>query len=55
MFGNSSSWRSERFRQWGLKCRSNEGARQEYMAEVKPLIENMGLIVPDPLEGRKFL
>jgi len=55
MFGNSGSWRSERFRQWCLKRRTNAEARQQYIAEVNPLIESMGLTVPDPLKGRKYL
>jgi ring-1,2-phenylacetyl-CoA epoxidase subunit PaaA len=55
MFGNSESYRSERFRYWGIKRRSNAQAREEYIAEVNPLIEKMGLQVPDPLEGRLYL
>ncbi|MEA2639355.1 MAG: ring,2-phenylacetyl-CoA epoxidase subunit PaaA [Chloroflexota bacterium] len=55
MFGNSNSYRSERFRYWRLKRRSNADARAEYMAEVNPLIEKMGLTIPDPLEGRLYL
>jgi len=55
MFGNSNSWRSERFRYWGLKRRTNAEARAEYIAEVNPLIEKAGLRVPDPLEGRLYL
>ncbi|HWP59815.1 MAG TPA: Phenylacetic acid catabolic protein [Candidatus Acidoferrales bacterium] len=55
MFGRSNSWRSERYRYWGLKRRSNEQAREDYMREVNPLIEQLGLKVPDPLQGRKYL
>jgi ring-1,2-phenylacetyl-CoA epoxidase subunit PaaA len=55
MFGKSDSYRAERYRQWGLKLRTNDEARQQYMSEVNPLIEQMGLEVPDPLAGRKFL
>lgn len=55
MFGNSNSYRSERFRYWGIKRRSNAQAREEYLAEVNPLIEKMGLQIPDPLEGRLYL
>jgi len=54
MFGNSNSWRSERFRYWGIKRRSNAEARAEYMAEVIPLMEKMGLEVPDPNQGRLY-
>jgi ring-1,2-phenylacetyl-CoA epoxidase subunit PaaA len=54
MFGNSNSYRSGRFRYWGIKQRSNEQAREEYIAEVNPLIEKMGLTIPDPNEGRLY-
>lgn len=54
MFGNSGSWRSERFREWGIKRRSNEEARALYLAEVNPLIEKMELTIPDPMEGRLY-
>jgi ring-1,2-phenylacetyl-CoA epoxidase subunit PaaA len=55
MFGNSESYRSTRFQNFGLKRRSNKQARDEYIAEVNPLITKMGLRIPDPLEGRKYL
>jgi ring-1,2-phenylacetyl-CoA epoxidase subunit PaaA len=54
MFGHSNSRRSERYRHWGLKRRTNAQARDEYIREVNPLIENMGLRVPDPMAGRQF-
>lgn len=55
MFGRSQSKRSERYVYWGLKQRSNAQAREHYINEVNPLIEQMGLEVPDPLKGRHFL
>jgi ring-1,2-phenylacetyl-CoA epoxidase subunit PaaA len=55
MFGRSDSRRAERYIHWGLKRRTNAKAREEYISEVKPLIEKMGLKVPDPLKGRKYL
>src|SRR5881296_1434484 len=54
MFGNTGSRRSERYRHWGLKRRTNAQAREEYMREVDPLIRAMGLTVPDPNVGRQF-
>jgi ring-1,2-phenylacetyl-CoA epoxidase subunit PaaA len=47
MFGRAESKRSERYRFWGLKRRSNEQARQQYIAEVNPLIVKLGLQVPE--------
>jgi ring-1,2-phenylacetyl-CoA epoxidase subunit PaaA len=55
MFGHSESKRSDRFRYWGLKRRTNAQGREDYIKEVNPLIEQMGLKVPDPLKGRKYL
>jgi len=55
MFGSATSKRAERYREWGLKRRTNEEARQQFMAEVNPLLESMGLQVPDPTKGRKYL
>ncbi len=55
MFGRSDSERSNRFYHWGLKRRSNSQARWEFIKEVGPIIQDMGLTVPDPIKGRKFL
>lgn len=55
MFGRSESRRSERYRHWGLKRRANAQARQEYIDEVKPLIQQMGLEIPDANKGRLYL
>jgi ring-1,2-phenylacetyl-CoA epoxidase subunit PaaA len=55
MFGRSDSGRSNRYCHWGLKRRSNTQARWEFKKEVDPLIINMGLSVPDPVAGRKYL
>jgi 1,2-phenylacetyl-CoA epoxidase catalytic subunit len=55
MFGRAGSRRSERYRHWGLKRRTNAQAREEYMREVDPLIRAIGLRVPDPNVGREFV
>jgi ring-1,2-phenylacetyl-CoA epoxidase subunit PaaA len=55
MFGRSESKRSERYRHWGLKRRTNAQARQDYVNEANPLIEEMGLQVPDPNKGRLYI
>lgn len=54
MFGKSDSWRDDRYLEWGIKRRTNQQAREQYAAEVTPLIEKLGLEVPDPSRGRKF-
>lgn len=55
MFGRSDSERSNRFCHWGLKRRSNSQARWEFIKEVGPMLQDMGLTVPDPIKDRKFL
>lgn len=55
MFGRSGSARTERYIEWGLKRRTNEEARRQYIAEVEPQIAALGLRVPDRLEGRQYL
>lgn len=55
MFGRSDSTRDQRYIYWGLKRRTNAQAREEFIQEVNPLIEKIGLTIPDPLEGRKYL
>lgn len=55
MFGRSDSQRSNRYCDWGLKHRSNTQARWEFKKEVDPLIQQMGLVVPDPVAGRQYL
>jgi ring-1,2-phenylacetyl-CoA epoxidase subunit PaaA len=55
MFGRSDSARDERYVHWGLKRRTNAQAREEFIQEVNPLIERIGLIVPDPVKGRQYL
>jgi ring-1,2-phenylacetyl-CoA epoxidase subunit PaaA len=55
MFGRSNSTRDQRYVYWGLKRRTNAQAREEFIQEVNPLIETIGLQIPDPLEGRQFL
>jgi ring-1,2-phenylacetyl-CoA epoxidase subunit PaaA len=55
MFGRSESTRDQRYIYWGLKRRTNAQARQEFIREVDPLIEKLGLEVPDPIQGRQYL
>ena len=55
MLGKSGSSRTERYLEWGLKRRTNEEARRQYLAEMEPKIAALGLVVPDRLLGRKYL
>jgi len=47
--------RAARYHHWGLKRRANETARREYVAEVAPLIEGLGLAVPGLSSDRHFV
>jgi ring-1,2-phenylacetyl-CoA epoxidase subunit PaaA len=55
MFGHSGSKRAERYIFWGLKRRTNEKAREDYMREVNPILTDMGLKIPDPSKGRRYI
>ncbi|OFV97554.1 MAG: hypothetical protein A3H28_12550 [Acidobacteria bacterium RIFCSPLOWO2_02_FULL_61_28] len=55
MFGVTGSKRSEEYLQWGIKKRNNEQGRTQYRAEVKKIIDQLGLQEPDPLKDRRFL
>jgi 1,2-phenylacetyl-CoA epoxidase catalytic subunit len=55
MFSGSGSKRAERSRYWGLKRRSNEQAREDYIKEVDPILAKMGLKIPDTLKGRHYV
>jgi len=55
MFGTSTGRRQWRYFEFGLKTKSNEELRQEFIAEVDPILESLGLRPPDPSVGRKFL
>lgn len=54
MFGNSKSYRSERYMHWGLKRRTNSEARALYKEEIDGLLKKMDLQIPDPNQGRLY-
>ena len=53
MFGNANSKRDHKYIKWGLKRRTNEQARQQYIAEAEPTIRGLGLVVPDTSTRRR--
>jgi ring-1,2-phenylacetyl-CoA epoxidase subunit PaaA len=55
MFGTSTGRRQWRYIEWGLKTKSNEELRNEFIAEVHSILTAVGLTVPDPLANRKFV
>ena len=55
MFGRSDSTRAPLYKTWGLKKLGNEELRLAYIGEVRPMLEGLGLEVPDERANRKFL
>lgn len=55
MFGTTHGKRQWRYIEMGLKTKTNNELREEFIAEVDPLMESLQLVVPDKLEGRRFL
>ena len=55
MSGRSASRREPLYKKWRLKRLGNEELRQAYINEVRPLLEGLGLEVPDERSNRRFL
>ena len=55
MFGRSDSKNSEVYVKWGIKAKSNEELRRQYIADTVPVLESLELDVPDHLANRRFL
>ncbi len=55
MFGSDSSRRQYDYIKWGLRKRSNKQMRDEFIIEVNDLLKKVGLPIPDPAAGRKYL
>jgi 1,2-phenylacetyl-CoA epoxidase catalytic subunit len=55
MFGKSDSKNSQKYVKWGIKAKTNKELRQQYIEDTVPLIEQLGLEVPDHEANRKFL
>lgn len=55
MFGRSDSKRQWSYIKWGLRSETNEQLRQRYIAETRPLLDGLGLDVPDDDANRLFL
>jgi ring-1,2-phenylacetyl-CoA epoxidase subunit PaaA len=55
MFGRSTSERSKLYVKWGLRQKSNEQARQDFIRATIPKLAGQGLSVPDEFANRKFV
>ncbi len=55
MFGRSTSKHSEGYVKWGIQKKGNEDLRRQYIADTRPLLEKIGIRVPDDSINRRFL
>jgi ring-1,2-phenylacetyl-CoA epoxidase subunit PaaA len=55
MFGRADSRRQDSFIRWGLRKRTNEQMRQDFIQEINPILNALGLKIPDPKANRRFL
>lgn len=55
MFGNSGSRFSEKYVKWGIRQKGNEELRQDYISDTRPMLEELGIEVPDDTANRRFL
>src|SRR6202034_4633520 len=55
MFGRSDSEFSDAYVRWGLRKLNNEELRQQYAADTRPLLEKLGITVPDDSLNRRYL
>ncbi len=55
MFGRSDSEFSGEYVRWGLRKADNETLRRQYIADTRPLIEELGIEVPADHQNRRFL
>ena len=46
-FGRSKSKNNEIYRKWGLKKRTNEEMRRDYIGRAKTMVEKLGLTLPE--------
>ena len=55
MFGRSDSTFSDAYVRWGLRKLNNEQLRRQYIADTRPLLEQLDIVVPDDRANRRFL
>jgi ring-1,2-phenylacetyl-CoA epoxidase subunit PaaA len=55
MFGRSDSDFSHEYVKWGLRQADNATLRQQYISDTRPLLEDLGIEVPDDEANRRFV
>ena len=54
-FGRTDSSFSQEYVRWGIRNEDNGALRQRYIADTRPLIEELGIEVPDDLANRRYV
>jgi hypothetical protein len=47
MFGRSDSTSSDAYVEWGLRQKNNAELRRQYIADTRPLLDELGIDVPE--------
>lgn len=55
MFGTSESHFSQKYVRWGIRQAGNEELRRQYITDTRPMLEKIGITVPDDSANRQFL
>jgi ring-1,2-phenylacetyl-CoA epoxidase subunit PaaA len=55
MFGSSESKFSEKYVRWGIRQAGNEELRNQYIADTRPMLDKLGIVVPDDKVNRRYL
>ena len=55
MFGRSDSSFSDAYVRWGLRKQNNAELREQYIADTRPMLEKLGITVPDDTANRRYL
>lgn len=55
MFGTSGSTFSEKYVRWGIRQAGNDELRRQYIADTRPMLEKLGIVVPDDRANRRYL
>lgn len=54
MFGQSRSGASSAYVKWGIQKKGNAEMREQYIKDTRPLLEKIGIKVPDDMANRRF-
>lgn len=55
MFGRSDSDFTDEYVKWGLRQKNNGELREQFILDTRPMLEKLGITVPDDRAHRRFL